>query len=332
MNILVIRFSSLGDLVTLEPTFRAIKYFYSDAKISFLTTGIGKALYQDTDYFDEYILHKSVVSSISQLKNIKFDLIINLQCNKPSHYVSLFLKKDFVVNKSHSLIQKLLGIKGKSKTIKEIVEATKFIPKNEIDNYFNEVKEYIKLPVGKEQFFKEKNEKKHIAISIGTSERWISKKWGVDNYLKLIKKLVENNYQIILIGSKLELEESELILNNFKENEVISFVNKTNLTQLKNLLAEVDLYIGNDSGPSHIAAGVGINTITIFGSTDIKHCVKFMPYTGTHEYLKPSEHIKCHPCYKTKCPTNMECMSSITIEQVFNKAKQVLQLNKDYTK
>lgn len=322
MNILVIRFSSLGDLVTLEPTFRAIKYFYSDAKISFLTTGVGKALYQDTDYFDEYILHKSVVSSISQLKNIKFDLIINLQCNKPSHYVSLFLKKDLLVNKSHSLSQKLLGIKGKSKTIQEIIEKTTLIPQSKIDNYFLEIKEYIKLPVGKENFFESKNTKKYIAISIGTSERWLSKKWGVANYLNLIKKLVENDYQIILIGSELELEESELILNNFKGNEVLSFVNKTNLTQLKNLLAEVDLYIGNDSGPSHIAAGVGTNTITIFGSTDIKHCVKFMPYTGIHEYIKPSEDIKCHPCYKTKCPTNMECMASITIDQVLEKINQ----------
>ena len=170
-----------------------------------------------------------------------------------------------------------------------------------------------------------KNEKKYIAISIGTSERWLSKKWGVNNYLNLIKKLVEINYQIILIGSELELEESEFILKNFQNNEVISFVNKTNLTQLKNLLAEVDLYIGNDSGPSHIAAGVGTNTITIFGSTDIKHCVKFMPYTGIHEYLKPSEDIKCHPCYKTKCPTNMECMSSITVDQIVDKVNQLIQ-------
>ena len=98
MNILVIRFSSLGDLVTLEPTFRAIKHFYNDSKISFLTTGVGKALYQDTDYFDEYIMHKGVISSIKQLKSIQFDLIINLQCNKPSHYISLFLKKELIVN------------------------------------------------------------------------------------------------------------------------------------------------------------------------------------------------------------------------------------------
>lgn len=320
MNILIIRFSSLGDLVTLEPTFRAIRYFYEDSKISFLTTGIGKGLYQDSNYFDEYILHKSVFSSIQKLKNNKYDIVINLQCNKPSHYINFFLKKDLVVNKSYSFKDKLLGLKVKSKTIREIIEATKSISLNRIDKYFDEVQELIKLPVRQKSLLENlTSDKKYIAISTGTSERWLSKKWGIDNYSSLISKLIENNFQIILVGSALELEDSEILLKKYPQ--IISFVNKTDLTELKNLLANVDIFIGNDSGPAHIAAGVGTNTLTIFGSTDIKHCVKFMPYTGSHEYLKPNEEIKCHPCYKTKCPTNMECMQSIKVENVLEKVR-----------
>ncbi|MDD3008327.1 MAG: glycosyltransferase family 9 protein [Arcobacter sp.] len=320
MNILIIRFSSLGDLVTLEPTFRAIRYFYEDSKISFLTTGIGKGLYQDSNYFDEYILHKSVFSSIQKLKNNKYDIVINLQCNKPSHYINFFLKKDLVVNKSYSFKDKLLGLKVKSKTIREIIEATKSISLNKIDKYFDEVQELIKLPVRQKSLLENlTSDKKYIAISTGTSERWLSKKWGIDNYSSLISKLIENNFQIILVGSALELEDSEILLKKYPQ--IISFVNKTDLTELKNLLANVDIFIGNDSGPAHIAAGVGTNTLTIFGSTDIKHCVKFMPYTGSHEYLKPNEEIKCHPCYKTKCPTNMECMQSIKVENILEKVR-----------
>ena len=320
MNILIIRFSSLGDLVTLEPTFRAIRYFYEDSKISFLTTGIGKGLYQDSNYFDEYILHKSVFSSIQKLKNNKYDIVINLQCNKPSHYINFFLKKDLVVNKSYSFKDKLLGLKVKSKTIREIIEATKSISLNRIDKYFDEVQELIKLPVRQKSLLENlTSDKKYIAISTGTSERWLSKKWGIDNYSSLISKLIENNFQIILVGSALELEDSEILLKKYPQ--IISFVNKTDLTELKNLLANVDIFIGNDSGPAHIAAGVGTNTLTIFGSTDIKHCVKFMPYTGSHEYLKPNEEIKCHPCYKTKCPTNMECMQSIKVENILEKVR-----------
>lgn len=323
MNILIIRFSSLGDLVTLEPTFRAIRYFYEDSKISFLTTGIGKGLYQDSNYFDEYILHKSVFSSIQKLKNNKYDIVINLQCNKPSHYINFFLKKDLVVNKSYSFKDKLLGLKVKSKTIREIIEATKSISLNKIDKYFDEVQELIKLPVRQKSLLENlTSDKKYIAISTGTSERWLSKKWGIDNYSSLISKLIENNFQIILVGSALELEDSEILLKKYPQ--IISFVNKTDLTELKNLLANVDIFIGNDSGPTHIAAGVGTNTLTIFGSTDIKHCVKFMPYRGTHQYLKPTKDIKCHPCYKTKCPTNMECMFSIKPDMVYNKINIIL--------
>lgn len=264
MNILIIRFSSLGDLVTLEPTFRAIRYFYEDSKISFLTTGIGKGLYQDSNYFDEYILHKSVFSSIQKLKNNKYDIVINLQCNKPSHYINFFLKKDLVVNKSYSFKDKLLGLKVKSKTIREIIEATKSISLNKIDKYFDEVQELIKLPVRQKSLLENlTSDKKYIAISTGTSERWLSKKWGIDNYSSLISKLIENNFQIILVGSALELEDSEILLKKYPQ--IISFVNKTDLTELKNLLANVDIFIGNDSGPAHIAAGVGTNTLTIFG-------------------------------------------------------------------
>jgi len=324
MNILVIRFSSLGDLVTLEPTFRALRHFFPEDKISFLTTGVGKGLYQDSDYFDEYILHKGVFSSVNKLKSNSYDLVINLQGNKPSHYVAMCLNKQIIVNKSYTLFQKIFGLKAKSKTIKEIIEATTVISQDKIDKYFNETKEYIKLPISEESILKNKDSsKKYIAISTGTSIRWLSKKWGTENYLNLIKSLVADNYQVILVGSDLELEDSKYILSHFND-EVLSFVNETNLTELKNLLAQVDLYIGNDSGPSHIAAGVGTNTITIFGSTDIKHCVKFMPYTGNHEYLKPSDDIKCHPCYKTKCPTNMECMGSIKVEDIFEKVKYIL--------
>ncbi len=323
MNILVIRFSSLGDLVTLEPTFRALRYFFPKDKIFFLTTGVGKGLYQDSNYFDEYILHKNVFSSINKLRSNKYDLVINLQGNKPSHYVSMFLNKQIVVNKSYTFFQKIFGLKAKSKSIKEIIESTTLIPQDKINRYFSEVEEYIKLPTSEKSILKDKDcSKKYIAISTGTSIRWLSKKWGIDNYLNLIKSLVADNYQIILVGSDLELEDSKYILKHFN-GEVISFVNSTNLTELKNLLAQVDLYIGNDSGPSHIAAGVGTNTITIFGSTDIKHCVKFMPYYGIHEYLKPSDEIKCHPCYKTKCPTNMECMVSIKVEDIFKKVEDV---------
>ncbi|WP_419769421.1 MAG: glycosyltransferase family 9 protein [Candidatus Marinarcus sp.] len=324
-KILVIRFSALGDLVTLEPTFRAFRYFFKNDHITLLTTGVGKGLFQDTDYFNEYIMHQNVFKSWHTLKDEKFDLIINLQCNKPSHYISMFLDKKAVVNKSYNLFQKILKIKTHSKSVQEMIEAISWVNQNMINDYFQSTSAQIMLPVlNQDDFFIKEPHNKYIAISTGTSERWLSKKWGAENYLNLIKKLIIDKYKVILIGSNLEIEDAQYILNHFKENEIVSFVDKTNLTQLKNILAKVDLFVGNDTGPAHIASGVGTNTITIFGSTDIQHSPKFMPYSGTHEYLKPSDSISCHPCYKAKCPTNMECMKSIKVEDVMKKIQGLL--------
>lgn len=322
-KILIIRFSSLGDLVTLDPTFRALKHFFIDDEVSYLTSGIGKGLYSDSRYFDKFIIYENYIKTILELRKEKYDIIINLQCNRPSHYISMMLRKNLLINKSFNIWQKHLKIKTHSKSIREILDYCDF-QKKDLDKYFNINKESIQLPHSKSDYdLRSKFDKKIIAISTGTSERWLSKKWGVKNFSNLIEKLITKDIQIVLVGTSLELDDANIIIKKFKNN-IYNLVNKTNLTQLKNVLSEVDLFIGNDSGPTHIAAGVGTSTITIFGSTDIRHCVKFMPYEGIHNYFKPDEIIKCHPCYKSICPTNMECMDNIKVDYIFNKSKELL--------
>jgi ADP-heptose:LPS heptosyltransferase len=238
----------------------------------------------------------------------------------------MFLNKRQVINKSYNLVEKFLKLKVKVKSTEEIIEETKLIPQEKVDQYFEKNKTLIKLPVDiSNNLIKKEHDKKYIALSTGTSPRWLSKKWGVENYSKLIKKLMLK-YGIVLIGSDLELEDEKYIVSQLGKDNIHSYVDKTNLTQLKNLLYQVDLYIGNDSGPSHIAAGVGTNTVTIFGSTDVKHCVRNIPYTAEHICIKPTDDIKCYPCYKTKCPTNMECMKSITVDFVYNEVIKLLEI------
>lgn len=313
MKILVIRFTALGDLVTLEPTFRAFRYFFKDAKITLLTSSFGKGLYEDSDYFDDYVVHKNFLTTVQHLRKEHFDIVINLQCNKPSHYINLFLHKDKTINKSFTLFQKIFHIKTHSKNIQEMLLCAD-IRQEDIETYFNNKDNtIISLPTCKD---KNTQIKPKIALSTGSSERWKSKQWGLENYSELIQKLFEQEIEIILIGSKLELENTKIITSRIPA--VINLVNKTSLTELKNILASVDLYIGNDSGPTHIAAGVGTDTLTIFGSTDIKHCPAFEKYKGTHLYIKPDSSILCHPCYKGLCPTKHECMKNINVDVVFD--------------
>lgn len=315
MNILVIRFSALGDLVTLEPTFRAFRYFFSKAHITFLTSSIGKDIYQDTGYFDDFVVHKTFTNTLSVLHSKHFDIVFNLQCNKPSHYLNLFLHQNITINKSYNLWQKLLHIKTHSKNIEEMLLAAK-CDTTLIQKYFEDPEKYlIQFPTKRTQ-----DVSKQIALSTGSSLRWQSKKWGIDKYKQLVDMLIQKGFTITLIGSKLEEEDAKAITEAFPN--VINYVNKTSLNQLKTILANVKLYIGNDSGPTHIAASVGTDTLTIFGPTDIQHSPKFGNYRGEHSYVKPQASIICHPCYKGTCPKHHECMQSIEVNEVFNLATE----------
>lgn len=308
MNILVIRFSALGDLVTLEPTFRAFRHFFPEAHITFLTSAIGKGLYEDTPYFNTFIVHRTFLNTLQKGRIRNYDLIFNLQCNKPSHYLSMFMNSYATINKSFNLWQKIIGIKTHSKSAEEMLTLAG-CDKQELKAYFAKPHNtIIQFPTAKNPSIQ-----KHIALSTGSSPRWQSKQWGIHNYKQLISHLLEHNFTITLVGSASEEADAILLSDTFAS--IHNYVNKTSLSELKMLLANVNLYIGNDSGPTHIAASVGTDTLTIFGPTDIKHSPKFEKYKGNHLYIKPTD-IACHPCYKGKCPTHHECMRSISVQDV----------------
>ncbi len=326
MKILIIRFSALGDLVTFEPHCRAIKFCNKNFKIDFLTSNLGKSLYQDSEYFEDFIIYKTFFKTLKIINNNQYDLIINLQCNKLSHYLLLFSNANKKINLSSNIFQKILKLKHHTKTVEEMLIACD-INKNIVENFIKkENSTKVQLPFLKKQvIINFKNKNKMIGISTGSSEKWTSKKWGLKNYKELISNLLKRNLNIVLIGTSLEEEDALSITSDFHDN-LISYVNKTNISELKSLISKFDLFIGNDSGPAHIAAGLGINTITIFGSTSEKHCVKNLPYLGEHICMTPDNSVLCHPCYKSKCPTKMECMESIRAEVVFEKALELLKI------
>ena len=324
MKILIIRFSALGDLVTLEPTFRAFRFFFKSSHITFLTSYVGKSLYKDTKYFDNFVVFEDFLNTVKSLRGEKYDLVVNLQCNKPSHYINFFIKKDRTVNKSYNFWQKIFHIKVVSKSPEELLIKCG-VEKDKVESFFkkNSIIELpLKIDKDIEKEIKERvADKKIVVLAMGASKRWVSKKWGIDNYEKLIDKLKED-FGIILIGTK--LEESDAKILSKKYSEVINFVNRTDLKGLKSVLKIADLVVGSDSGPMHLAASVGSDTYIIFTSTDKKHSPRFGSYKGKHYFATPSKKITCYPCYKSRCPKDMECAKDISVDKVYEDIKEIL--------
>jgi ADP-heptose:LPS heptosyltransferase len=157
---------------------------------------------------------------------------------------------------------------------------------------------------------------KHECILVpGTT--WITKIWPEDHWYQLGIKLIERfNYRLLIIGSRGEADVNRRLcekLNAFKNDAAIDLTNKTSLLELSALFPEVDLVVGSDTGPLHLAAATGrTRVVGIYGSTP---CLRNGPY-GL-QCRSVSLQIACQPCYSKQCKYHtLDCLRNLPVEKV----------------
>jgi len=267
-------------------------------------------------------VHKNMLNTLQFVRHSPYDLVYNLHCNSLSHFIISMVRYKHLVNISATWFQKIIGIKIPAKLLPSILEESNLNKASIVDYMHNEKSLLIGLAYSKDHPFSKVFDKKTIVFSTGSSEKWSSKRWEIEKFILLIKKLKTPYLDIALVGTDIEKDDALLIEHSIPD--IKNFVGKTTLGELKILLANAVLYVGNDSGPSHMSAALGTNTVTIFASTGIHHCVKFGKYRGIHHCIKPKEDITCHPCYKPKCPTNKECTKSISVDEVYTVIQRII--------
>ena len=170
-----------------------------------------------------------------------------------------------------------------------------------------------------------------ICMHLGSLPRMPEKRWPLERFAELVKRLIGSmDAHILILGSASERR----IVNRFMEHigsdaNVLNLVGRTKLKQSAALIQRCDLFIGNDSGPMHIAAAVGTPVIGIFGPTNP---VKNRPW-GTYSDAVVVRHpLPCSPCYvafsgNVDCtnPNRLECMTSIGVDEVFEAVKSMLE-------
>ena len=145
-----------------------------------------------------------------------------------------------------------------------------------------------------------------------------AKKWFPERFSAIADRLAEEwNAKILLFGSQADEESTQGVVQHAR-HPFIDLAGKTNLRDAMAVMARCDLFISNDSGLMHVAAALGIPTVAIFGSTN--------PVTtgpvGSKTFIVRKE-VPCSPCLKTTCPTDFRCMDMISVEDVYQAAKQL---------
>ena len=169
-----------------------------------------------------------------------------------------------------------------------------------------------------------------VLIGIHPGGNWVYKLWEPENFAQIADRLCEKwNAQILLFAGPNERQLQAKVAKLMHRRPIC--VKEDDLCQVAGLIAACDFYIGNDTGPMHIAVAVGTPIVALFGSTN-HH--RSGPYGEEHIIVRSGVELGCNPCHPGKRPGgcgkgSCAVIEAITVEQVFNAAEKLKQMKRD---
>lgn len=321
-KILIIKPSSLGDIVHSLPFLNALKESFPHSEIHWIVAKgfegllenhpmvkkiwiINKDKWKDLKKIEETL--KEFLNLSKELKKESYDLVIDIQGLLRSGiltYLTLApLRVGFKEAREGSTLFYTHKIEG-GKEIHAVDRYMKIALAIGCEN--KDIKFPMPLIKESEKIKKIKEETRDYAVIV-PGARWITKRWSELNFGKLCSMINERS---IIVGSKADEEVAKKI-ESISNGKAISMAGKTDIKELLSVIRGARYVVSNDSGPMHIAAAFGIPVVALFGPTNP---LRTGPYGERHIVLMSG--LSCSPCYKRECKT-IQCMRDISVESVY---------------
>jgi ADP-heptose:LPS heptosyltransferase len=325
MKFLIIRFSSIGDIVLTTPLIRCLKKQVPGAEIHYLTKSNYLQILSSNPYIDKlHLLEQSLQTVITELRRENFDYIIDLHHNLRSMKVKEALKvKSYSFNKLNIRKWLLTALK------------LNFLPDLHIvDRYMETVSSFavkndgsgLDYFIAKEDIINESDlptshQAGYIGIVIGAALN--TKKYPFHHVKKLCELL---DHPIVLLGGLEDADEGDRIAA-FDKIKVYNACGKFGLNESADLVRRAKLIVTNDTGLMHIAAAYKRPVISLWGNTVPQFGMypyygeHFMQRTNTLPYeIVEVRKLRCRPCSKIgydACPLgHFKCMENINPVEV----------------
>jgi len=328
-HIAIVRLSALGDIINSAIVLQFLHDNFTDIKIDWITEEIfapilqGHPLIHRVHSVNIKRLKKEknfslLLQTIKELKSFgEYDLIIDMQGLLKSAIVARFLGKNTHGFDKNSTRESLASFFYKTTSNipyeSNIVKRNSFVVADALgfslhDNMIlNKAKIF---PIN--EHFELRSDKKNIALVIGAS--WESKIYPKELISRVCEELQEQCY--IIWGNEKEKQDAEWIC---KQTDYATLAPKLTLSELVSFISQMDLTIGNDTGPTHIAWAQNIASITLFGPTNSR----MMYETPVNIALKSPSEVNL-----LKINKNDFSIKEIRVETVVNQAKKLL--NKEF--
>lgn len=328
-KILIIRFSSIGDIVLATPVFRCVRKQLPDAEVHFLTKMSFKIVTAHNPYIDKFFYYDDNMEElIVKLKAEEYDHVIDLHNNIRSNKIKRALKKD-----AHT-IDKLTWEKFLLTQLNIDIMPNRHITQRSLDTI---------LPLGVKDdgggldyFIAKQDELKDSDIPTGHLAGYIAIVIGANHFTKRfpVHKLVElcnkTDHPIILLGGKEDAEAGEAIASAAPV-KIYNACGKFNISESADLVKKAKLVISNDTGMQYIACAFKRPVIALWGGTSPSLDVE--PYYGSNFMRQQKKDIyenivlnlRCQPCSKygsKRCPLgHFHCMEKISVDSIVEKMR-----------
>ena len=329
MKILVIRFSSIGDIVLTTPVMRLIKAKYPDCELHFVTKKKFKDVVALNPHIDIlHLLDDNLSDLINELKATEFDYVIDLHNNFRSKRVrrNVRIKERGNIYWLNKLdVRKFLYTAFKINCLPDV-----HITDREVDTLKALGIENDNL--GLEYYISEDDNNQALQLTSSLSDGYVAFVIGATYYTKrmpaeLIARVCDGiKKPVVLVGGPGDADAAQVIESKCKNNRILNLCSKLPLNVSAGIVKNAILVIAHDTGLMHIAAAYKKNILTLWGNT--------VPEFGMYA-CEPGKwsadfevKLKCRPCSKLghhKCPKkHFNCMNQQPLDAIVAKANDIL--------
>jgi heptosyltransferase-2 len=305
-KILVVTLSNLGDVVLTLPVLEQLHEAYPQATLDVIVGESAKIVFEGDARIRKIVCLNKKASlrdkwlSLRSIRQEKYDIVIDLKRSLLGLCGGARYRNSYLVRSGHAhrADKHLASLKG----LIHSQPAPKWLGSHE-------------RAIGSE--FSIDLERPMIAAAVGSKSD--IKKWPAVHYAQLLDRLAsERGHQIVLIGDKADVKDAERVQTAMK-HKVVNLCGQTSFTQLVAVIGRADMVVTNDSAPLHIADALRVPLLALFGPTDP---MKYGPRGARSAAL--SRKIFCSPCEKAQCRYGHECLNLLSVDQVYDKATQIL--------
>jgi heptosyltransferase-2 len=323
-KILVMRFSSLGDLILIIPLLAALRDGYPDSEIHLATKEAYRELFAGSPFVDRiHTLRELGLGALlrfrSGLTRERFHVIIDAHNVIRSNllYHSLHAPRKIQLRKEQ--VKKALLIKKKRRGSGEhLHQSARYLELAEkLGLSVSEADPGFEIPTDADEKIADllsgtgHAEKKLIALAPGA--RWETKCWPLEHYSRLADMIVDRDMEIVLIGGSDEVERSRELAARSK-GSILDLTGRLSMLESAALLRRCEVLVTNDSAPLHMAETIGTPVVAIFGPTVQEF--GYFPRLAESAILEID--LACRPCSRNGArPCELEtkeCLTAISPE------------------